>query len=285
MTNTKANLARGIVSREARIVPRPVAIDDGTLTELGAIEWGQFTDTPATELLEAQSDEMQDERSEIEAIVLDYLEACGGSAPAGEVLKVTRAAGLNDNAVKKARKKIGVKTERQGFGKGAKWVWAIDAAIGAIDSHARERESMESMRESMTSSTPTSELESTKTGRAIRANTPLGVNNSGPTGDMQGKHDGPTGQKSQSGHGPHTGPTGQLFTLNTSTTPQPNDLEDAVLNALDTTRGQTTKQIQKHLTKQQLDQADDFYTVIERLQMKGLIRINERGLFVRKETA
>ena len=102
---------------------------------------------------------------------------------------------------------------------------------------------------------------------------------------MQGKHDGPTGQKSQSGHGPHTGPTGQLFTLNTSTTPQPNDLEDAVLNALDTTRGQTTKQIQKHLTKQQLDQADDFYTVIERLQMKGLIRINERGLFVRKETA
>ncbi|MEK0145811.1 AAA family ATPase [Corynebacterium yonathiae] len=288
VTNTKANLARGIVSREARIVPRPVAIDDGTLTELGAIEWGQFTDTPATELLEAQSDEMQDERSEIEAIVLDYLEACGGSAPAGEVLKVTRAAGLNDNAVKKARKKIGVKTERQGFGKGAKWVWAIDAAIGAIDSHARERESMESMRESMTSSTPTSELESTKTGRAIRANTPLGVNNSGPTGptgDMQGKHDGPTGQKSQSGHGPHTGPTGQLFTLNTSTTPQPNDLEDAVLNALDTTRGQTTKQIQKHLTKQQLDQADDFYTVIERLQMKGLIRINERGLFVRKETA
>lgn len=288
VTNTKANLARGIVSREARIVPRPVAIDDGTLTELGAIEWGQFTDTPATELLEAQSDEMQDERSEIEAIVLDYLEACGGSAPAGEVLKVTRAAGLNDNAVKKARKKIGVKTERQGFGKGAKWVWAIDAAIGAIDSHARERESMESMRESMTSSTPTAELESTKTSRDSRANTALGVNNrgpTGPTGDMQGKHDGPTGQKSQSGHGPHTGPTGQLFTLNTPATPQSNDLEVAVLGALDTTRGQSTKQIQKHLTKKQLDQVDDFYTVIEHLQMKGLIRINEHGLYVRKETA
>lgn len=49
--------------------------------------------------------------------------------------------------------------------------------------------------------------------------------------------------------------------------------------------GQSTKQIQKHLTKKQLDQAEDFYTVIERLQMKGLIRINERGLYVRKETA
>lgn len=99
---------------------------------------------------------------------------------------------------------------------------------------------------------------------------------------MQAKHNGPTGQKSQSGHGPHTGPTGELFTLNT---PQEDDLEATVLDALDTTRGQSTDQIQKHLTKQQLDQAGDFYTIIERLQMKGLIRINERGLYVRKETA
>ncbi|MCG7241451.1 MULTISPECIES: DUF3631 domain-containing protein [Corynebacterium] len=62
-------------------------------------------------------------------------------------------------------------------------------------------------------------------------------------------------------------------------------ITDAVLNALDTTRGQSIKQIQKHLTKKQLDQVDDFYTVIEHLQMKGLIRINEHGRYVRKETA
>lgn len=102
---------------------------------------------------------------------------------------------------------------------------------------------------------------------------------------MQGKCNGPTGQKSQSGHGPHTGPTGELFALNTPKSLQGDDLEAAVLDALDTTRGQSVDQIQKHLTKQQLDQVDDFYTIIERLQMKGLIRINERGLYVRKETA
>lgn len=247
VTNTKANLARGIVSREASIVSQLVKLDDGDLTELGVIEWGEFTDTPATEFLEArESNDAQDERSEIEAVVFDYLESCGGSAPAGDVLKVTRAAGLNDNAVKKARKKIGVKTERRGFGKGAKWVWAIDSAIGAIDSHAREQESMESMRESMEAIAPATLPDSSDSERES---------------------------------------TGELFALNTPEPSQGDDLEAAVLDSLDTTRGQSTDQIQKHLTRQQLDQAGDFYAIIERLQMKGLIRINERGLYVRKETA
>ena len=270
VTNTKANLARGIVSREASIVSRLVQLDDGDLTELGVIEWGEFTDTPATEFLEArESNEAQDERSEIEAVVFDYLESCGGSAPAGEVLKVTRAAGLNDNAVKKARKKIGVKTERRGFGKGAKWVWAIDSAIGAIDSHARERESMESMREPMSTITPvtlpdSSDSERDSTGGLFALDA--------PTVDAIGAEDSRAHER-------------ELKGINTPSSPQGDDIEAAIIDALDTTRGQSTDQIQKHLTKQQLDQAGDFYAIVEHLQMKGLIRINERGLYVRKETA
>lgn len=58
-----------------------------------------------------------------------------------------------------------------------------------------------------------------------------------------------------------------------------------ILNSLDSTRGQTVAQIKKHLTKQQLDQIGDFDRLIERLQMKGAIRINEHGLYVRKESA
>lgn len=249
VTNTKANLARGIVSREATIVSRPVSLDDGTLTELGAIEWGEFTDTPATELLESQDDEDQDDRTDAEVWLQDYLTE-RGPTPRSAVLKAAKGAAVaSERTIKRAFKNLGGESHSAGFPRVATW------SLPSRDS---------------------------------RANTALGVNNrgpTGPTGDMQAKHDGPTGQKSQSGHGPHTGPTGQLFSLNTSTAPQPNGLEDAVLNALDTTRGQSTKQIQKHLTKKQLDQADDFYTVIERLQMKGLIRINEQGLYVRKETA
>ena len=63
VSNTKANLARGIVSREAHLVSRPVKLSDGTLTELGAIEWGEFTDTVATELLDRQADEDADDRT------------------------------------------------------------------------------------------------------------------------------------------------------------------------------------------------------------------------------
>lgn len=67
-----------------------------------------------------------DDRSEVEAVVLDYLESQGGSASAGDVLKVTRAAGLSDSTVKNSRKKIGVKTVKAGMNGG--WVWTVDPA-------------------------------------------------------------------------------------------------------------------------------------------------------------
>lgn len=152
VSNTKANLARGIVSREAHLVSRPVKLSDGTLTELGAIEWGEFTDTVATELLDRQNEDTSG-RGEIAAVVLDYLESEGGSAPAKEVLKATRAAGLDDNAVKKARSKIGVETKKAGMSGG--WVWAIKTGNpfskvpeDSEGSRAQIRESSESSRES-----------------------------------------------------------------------------------------------------------------------------------------
>ena len=250
VTNTKANLARGIVSREATIASRPLQLDDGSLTELGVIEWGEFTDTPATELLEQNdSDETPDDRTDAEVWLEDYLTE-RGPTPRAEVLKAAKKAAVaSERTIKRAFKNLGGESHSAGFPRVATW------SLPSRDS---------------------------------RANVPLGVNNrgpTGPTGDMQGKCDGPTGQKSQSGHGPHTGPTGELFTLNTPNSPHGDDIEAAILDALDTTRGQSTDQIQKHLTKQQLGQAGDFYTIIEHLQMKGLIRINERGLYVRKETA
>lgn len=74
-------------------------------------------------------------------MIRGYLFECGGSAPAAEVLKVTRAAGLVDNAVKKARKRAGVRTERRGYGKGGSWVWTLDSGIGANGSDEGEPES------------------------------------------------------------------------------------------------------------------------------------------------
>ena len=124
VTNTKGNLAPATVSREVRIVSATVKIDQGGTAEVGRAEWGEETNVSAADLL-APRDEANDERDEIEAVVIDYLIAHGGSAPAGDVLKATRAAGLNDNAVKKARRKIGVKTAKGGMTAG--WLWSIEA--------------------------------------------------------------------------------------------------------------------------------------------------------------
>ncbi|WP_338122202.1 AAA family ATPase [Corynebacterium ammoniagenes] len=124
VTNTKGNLAPKQVSREARIESVSIPTDDGEATDVGRIIWGDETDRSAADLLVSHDD--QEDRTEVEAVVLDYLESQGGTASAGEVLKVTRAAGLSDNTVKKARKKIGVKTVKAGMNGG--WVWTIDQA-------------------------------------------------------------------------------------------------------------------------------------------------------------
>lgn len=120
ITNTKKNLAPETHSASARIVSTTVHTEDGP-AEVGRIEWLGETDADARQLLSGPGDD-GDDRTEIAAVIQDYLEEQGGSAPVADVLKVTRAAGLSDNAVKKHRKKAGVKTEKAG-GTGVGWVW------------------------------------------------------------------------------------------------------------------------------------------------------------------
>ncbi|MFD3425277.1 AAA family ATPase [Nocardia fluminea] len=149
VTNTKGNLAPRTRSMEAVIESTTVATDDGD-TEVGVVRWLGETDRDARDLLAGPADDGDGiERTEAEAVIVAYLEDFGGSAPAADVLKHARSVGLNDNATKKARIKAKVRTERQGFGKGASWVWTIDSPIDSIGSHSREREPMESMAEPM----------------------------------------------------------------------------------------------------------------------------------------
>ncbi|WAL44882.1 AAA family ATPase [Rhodococcus pyridinivorans] len=138
VTNTKANLAPRVRSMEGEVVSTTVATGDGD-TEVGVLRWLGETSRDARDLL-IGPDEDVEERDEIATVIRSYLIECGGSAPAADVLKVTRSAGLVDNAVKKARKRSGVRTERRGYGKGGAWVWTIDSGIGAIGSHSREIE-------------------------------------------------------------------------------------------------------------------------------------------------
>lgn len=70
-----------------------------------------------------QPDHTADDGDEARMIVLDYLESQGGSAPAGDVLKVTKAAGIPDKTVKNKRKGFGVQTRRAGTNH---WVWSLE---------------------------------------------------------------------------------------------------------------------------------------------------------------
>lgn len=145
VTNTKANLAPRTRSMEATIVSAAVQTEDGP-TEVGVLKWLGETTRDARELLSGVDDETE-ERDEITMVIHDYLIQCGGSAPASEVLKATRAAGLTDNAVKKARKKAGVRTGKDGFNKG--WVWSLELVPpgeGSQGSPSRVKESSEPSR-------------------------------------------------------------------------------------------------------------------------------------------
>ena len=132
VTNTKGNLAPKQVSREARIESVTVATDDGKATEVGRIVWGNETDRSASELLVSHDDD--DDRSEAELIVVDFLISQGGSAPANDVRKQIMAAGLTWKTVQNTRKKWGVRTEKRGDG----WVWTLEKQHPEAMSRARE---------------------------------------------------------------------------------------------------------------------------------------------------
>lgn len=144
---------RVLASTKSNLGPPPEALTYrlANVDELGVarVEWIGTSTHDARALLADSGDE-SDERNEIAEIIRGYLIDLGGSAPAADVLKHARAAGLSEPAVKKARKKAGVSTKRQGFGPGAVWVWSIDSPIGAIDTGPREAEPMESMATPMT---------------------------------------------------------------------------------------------------------------------------------------
>ena len=154
VATTKHNLAPHAVTLDAHIESADVLIEDKTVP-VGKAVFDGASNRSINDLL-APAEGEADSRSEIEMVVLGYLEAEGGSAPARDVLKAARDAGLSEGAVKNARRRMGITTKRLGFGKGSKVVWTIDNTIDPIDHHSRERLPMGSMSDLCTESSGTS---------------------------------------------------------------------------------------------------------------------------------
>jgi hypothetical protein len=147
MSQVKNSLGRDdLPSLSYRIEAAYIATEAGPAETARLIFTGHSERTVADVLRDRDgSDEDHDDRRELDRWLIDYLTSDGGSANARDVIRDGRASGFNENAIKKARRRVGAASERRGFGRGSSVVWTIDAAIGAIGARKQRPESMAPM--------------------------------------------------------------------------------------------------------------------------------------------
>ncbi|MCB0889206.1 MAG: AAA family ATPase [Nocardioidaceae bacterium] len=121
----KSNLAETPVALTYKLESAP---DHGC----GRIVWTGTSVLGADGLLAAQSGDAEEMR-EIDAWLLDYIEHAGGEAKARDVINDGKTAGFTEDAIKRARKRLRIRTERNGFGKGSVVAWSIGAPIEVIE--------------------------------------------------------------------------------------------------------------------------------------------------------
>ena len=104
------------------------------------IVW-QGTSAHTADVLLAIPANEEDRTAHDEAV--DFLRSflAPGAQQAGDVLRAAKSAGLAERTVQRARKRAGIRTSREGFGRDGKWWWSleltgigdVEASIDAID--------------------------------------------------------------------------------------------------------------------------------------------------------
>lgn len=136
MSQEKNSLGAEDLALTYRLAPVPVTTASGRTAEMPRFEIVGTSDRTVGDILRCKNqggyDSDGDDGDEVRMVVLDYLESQGGEAPAGDVLKATRAAGLSDQTVKNRRKQIGVQTRRATGGPGFVWSLGLDPDTGSF---------------------------------------------------------------------------------------------------------------------------------------------------------
>lgn len=124
------------------LVSEVVETDDGERTEVGRVQYIGDTDLSVETIInrvQGESDS-QGERSDMERHIYEYLFEAGGSAEAKDVIRSGLAQGFREADLKKTRSRMTdpkVSTQRVGFGKGAKYLWAMDSVMDSMDTKAQ----------------------------------------------------------------------------------------------------------------------------------------------------
>ena len=120
------------------LVSETVLTDDGEETEVGRVEYLGETELSVSDIINRQpgGEEDRDDRNAMERHIYEYLFECGGSAEAKDVIRSGLAQGFKETDLKSARRRMKnpkIITQRLGFGKGARYVWAMGDMESPMD--------------------------------------------------------------------------------------------------------------------------------------------------------
>ncbi len=123
MSQSKNSLGRSdLPSLSYNIETTEVPTKKG-IASVGRFEFTGQATRSVSEILAQGQDTDRGERDEAGAWLVDYLMDNGGEASAGDVIKAAEKDGFAKHTIQRARSKVGVKSQKSGFGKG--WVWVL----------------------------------------------------------------------------------------------------------------------------------------------------------------
>lgn len=129
MSLEKNNLGRlGLPSHTYMIQPVTVDTDEGP-SYVSRFALGPESTTSVREVMRAESTgESGGATSEVVEWLQGYLTDLGGSAEAKEIKKVARAQAFSDSSTDRAKKKLGIRSRQEGFGKDRTSHWFLPTA-------------------------------------------------------------------------------------------------------------------------------------------------------------
>ena len=120
----KNNLGRtDLPTLSFTVVGFPVETDDGTAWT-GRIEWGQDSEVSISDAMRRAAVNERDDHEDRDAAadwLSDYLETQGGSADSAAIKRVAKAAGHSERALRRARERLRLLVESQGFPRVTTW--------------------------------------------------------------------------------------------------------------------------------------------------------------------
>lgn len=124
-----------------RLENTEVPTSDGTIEDIAHVVELGASELNVSEIINRNVDsDHEDDRSEIEKFILEYITEAGGECLANEITQVAAKAGYTAASLSKARMRMKdpkVVSKRSGFGKGSKFIWRIDSPIDSIDSRSQ----------------------------------------------------------------------------------------------------------------------------------------------------